>query len=204
MALSEAGAAIGDAEHALAVARPAPDAAPSISNWKLAIYALPSIPIAFLFLPVALLMPPFYASTMHVSLSAVGGFLLLSRGADVILDPLIGKWSDTARSRFGRRKLWMMIGTPILMLGAFVLFMPMVAVSGWYLLFASFIIYAGGSSVGLALFGLGHGDRRDLSRPLAPRGVPRDRRRSRRRTRRIDPGDHRPSSAMASTASRWA
>ena len=124
-------------------------ASAEISNWKLTLYALPSIPIAFLFLPVAMLLPAYYASTLHVSLSAVGGFLLASRMADVIFDPMIGKWSDTSRSRYGRRKFWMAIGTPILMLGSFILFMPMIPVSGWYLLIASFIIYVGGSSVGL-------------------------------------------------------
>lgn len=121
----------------------------TISNWKLTIYSLPSIPIAFLYLPVALLMPAYYASTMHVSLAAVGGFLVLSRVVDVFLDPMIGKWSDSTRSRWGRRKVWMVIGTPILMLGSFLLFMPMIGVSGWYLLIASFVIYAGGSTLGL-------------------------------------------------------
>jgi Na+/melibiose symporter-like transporter len=121
----------------------------TISNWKLTIYSLPSIPIAFLYLPVALLMPAYYASTMHVSLAAVGGFLVLSRVVDVFLDPMIGKWSDSTRSRWGRRKVWMVIGTPILMLGSFLLFMPMIGVSGWYLLVASFVIYAGGSTLGL-------------------------------------------------------
>ncbi|HEY1706890.1 MAG TPA: MFS transporter [Rhizomicrobium sp.] len=150
MALTEVSTAIGEAEHAVADALPAPRNAPDISHGKLALYALPSIPLSFLFLPVALLLPAYYASTMHVSLSAVGGFLLLSRAADVFLDPMIGKWSDASRSRFGRRKLWMMIGTPILMLGAFILFTPMIPVSGWYLLIASFVIYAGGSCYGLS------------------------------------------------------
>src|SRR6202012_1792648 len=89
------------------------------------------------------------AGAMHVSLAGVGGFLLLSRGADVVLDPMIGKWSDATRSRFGRRRLWMMIGTPLLMIGGAMLFMPMTKVNGWYLLAASFVIYAGGSTVGL-------------------------------------------------------
>lgn len=124
-------------------------AAGEVSNWRLTLYALPSIPIAFLFLPVAMMMPAFYASELHVSLAAIGGFLLVSRGLDVILDPMIGKWSDGTRSVLGRRKLWMLMGTPLLMLGAYLLFMPPVAPSGWYLLVASFIIYAGGSTVGL-------------------------------------------------------
>jgi glycoside/pentoside/hexuronide:cation symporter, GPH family len=120
-----------------------------ISTAKLALYSLPSIPIAFLTLPVAFLMPAFYASTLHVSLTAIGGFLVVSRFADVFLDPMIGKWSDTTKSRLGRRKFWMLIGTPILMLGAFLLFIPLFPVNGWYLLVASFVIYAGGSAVGL-------------------------------------------------------
>jgi Na+/melibiose symporter-like transporter len=131
------------------LAEPVSEAVPEVSNGKLAIYALPSIPIAFLFVPVALLVPAFYASAMHVSLGVIGGFLVLSRIADVILDPLIGKWSDTTRSPFGRRKIWMAFGTPILMLGAFLLLVPLVPVGGGYLLVASFVIYAGGSMVGL-------------------------------------------------------
>ena len=79
----------------------------------------------------------------------IGLYLLVSRAADVVLDPMIGKWSDTTRSKFGRRKIWMVIGTPILMLGAFVVFTPMIPVNGVYLLVASFIIYLGGSTVGL-------------------------------------------------------
>lgn len=126
-----------------------PQPAEAISNTGLALYSLPSIPISFLILPVAFLMPAFYASSLHVSLTAIGGFLVVSRFADVILDPMIGKWSDTTKSRLGRRKIWMVIGTPILMLGAFLLFIPMFPVNGWYLLVASFIIYAGGSAVGL-------------------------------------------------------
>jgi GPH family glycoside/pentoside/hexuronide:cation symporter len=122
---------------------------PEIGLRSLVFYALPSLPIAFLSLPVSLLLPTYYASTMGISLSAIGGFLLASRLADVVLDPMIGKWSDQTHSRFGRRKLWMWIGTPILMLGAALLFMPAVRPNGWYLLIASFVIYAGGSTVGL-------------------------------------------------------
>ncbi|HEY1836688.1 MAG TPA: MFS transporter [Rhizomicrobium sp.] len=142
-------AAVTEAERPNAEAATGAALGHTIPNWKLTIYSLPSIPIAFLYLPVALLMPAYYASEMHVSLAAVGGFLVLSRVADVFLDPMIGKWSDSTRSRWGRRKLWMIIGTPILMLGSLLLFMPMIPVGGVYLMVASFVIYAGGSTVGL-------------------------------------------------------
>lgn len=150
MSVSEASVAIGEAEHSIADALPAPRRAPEISNWKLALYALPSIPLSFLYYPAAILMPPFYAREVGISLGAVGLLLLLSRAADVVLDPMIGRWSDMTQSRFGRRKLWMMIGTPILMLGAFLLYIPLVSGAGWYLMLASFVIYAGGSCYGLS------------------------------------------------------
>lgn len=120
-----------------------------VSNIQLGIYALPSLPIAFLFLPVAMMMPAFYASTLEVSLATVGTFLLISRSLDVVLDPMIGKWSDATRSNLGRRKLWMLIGTPFLMVGAYLLFIPPESPTGYYLLIASFVIYLGGSTVGL-------------------------------------------------------
>jgi glycoside/pentoside/hexuronide:cation symporter, GPH family len=141
---------IGEAELAISDAQPASKRAPEVSNWKLAIYALPSIPLSFLFYPAAILMPPFYAREVGVSLAAVGVLLLLSRAADVFLDPMIGRWSDMTQSRFGRRKLWMMIGAPILMLGAFLLYVPLISGAGWYLMLASFVIYAGGSCYGLS------------------------------------------------------
>ena len=115
-----------------------------ISAGKLAIYALPSVTFAFLTVPVYYYLAPFYASSLHVDLAVVGLFLLASRVLDFIIDPMIGKWSDATPSRYGRRKIWMLSGTPILMVGAYLLFMPPVAPNGWYLLVASFIIYAGG------------------------------------------------------------
>jgi Na+/melibiose symporter-like transporter len=106
--------------------------------------------LAFLFLPVATLLPAYYASALHVDLAEVGIFLLASRSLDVVIDPLIGKWSDSTPTRFGRRKLWMWIGTPLIMSGAWLLLMPPIAPNGWYLLAASFVIYVGGSAMGLS------------------------------------------------------
>lgn len=140
---------VAEAGAELVTAPPAPAGASEISSWLLSIYALPSIPIAFLYYPVAILMPNFYASALHVSLTSIGVFLLVSRGIDVILDPMIGKWSDGTRASIGRRKIWMLLGSPLIMVGAYLLFLPPVAPTGWYLLIASFVIYAGGSSVGL-------------------------------------------------------
>jgi Na+/melibiose symporter-like transporter len=99
---------------------------------------------------VATLLPAYYAKALHVDLAEIGIFLLASRSLDVFIDPLIGKWSDSTPARFGRRKLWMWIGTPLIMFGAWLLLMPPIAPNGWYLLLASFVIYVGGSAMGLS------------------------------------------------------
>jgi GPH family glycoside/pentoside/hexuronide:cation symporter len=118
----------------------------------IAIYALPSVTLSFLFVPLVAMLPAFYAQELGMSLAAVGAVLLISRSADLVLDPLIGKLSDTTRSRWGRRKPWMWAGTPVLMIGAALIFMPMpMGMAPWlYLLIASLVIYLGGSILGLS------------------------------------------------------
>ncbi|HRD27403.1 MAG TPA: MFS transporter [Caulobacter sp.] len=119
---------------------------------QLVIYALPSVTLQFLFVPMTALLPAFYARELSMSLATVGGVLLASRMADLVLDPLIGRLSDGTRTRWGRRKPWMVAGTPVLMLGAVLLFMPLSLglAPAWYLLVASMVIYLGGSMLGLA------------------------------------------------------
>lgn len=118
----------------------------------LVIYALPSVTLSFLFVPLVAMLPAFYAQELGLSLTAVGSVLLASRMADLVLDPLIGKLSDATRTSWGRRRPWMIAGTPVLMIGAALVFMPMeIGLSpAWYLLIASFVIYLGGSMLGLA------------------------------------------------------
>ena len=118
--------------------------------WRLAIYGLPALPLAFLFVPLTALLPAFYAQELGVGLNAVGVYLLASRLFDVVIDPVLGRWSDNTRSRFGRRKPWMVIGTPITMLGAWLVFMPPDGASGMHLLIATSVIYLGASILGLA------------------------------------------------------
>lgn len=116
----------------------------------MAVYALPAIPLAFLFVPLTALLPAFYATHLGLGLTAVGTALLLSRMLDLAVDPLLGRLSDTVRTRRGRRKTWMVAATPILMAGAIALFLPPDEVSFAYLFLASSLIYAGASMLGLS------------------------------------------------------
>ena len=123
---------------------------PPIPYWQMAVYALPAIPLSFLYVPLTALLPAFYASHLGLGLTAVGTALLLSRTLDLAVDPWLGRLSDVVQTRRGRRKTWMVAATPILMAGAYALFLPPTEVSFVYLLLTSTLIYAGGSMLGLS------------------------------------------------------
>ena len=109
-----------------------------LSNFVLASYAAPATPLALVGLPMAVYLPPLYADKegFALSLGLVGLLIMLSRFTDVITDPIIGFISDKVRTRWGRRKPFMLVGTPIYMLGIWMLFVPpfkfgMVSLFGW-------------------------------------------------------------------------
>jgi Na+/melibiose symporter-like transporter len=85
------------------------------SKRTLAAFALPGAPILALSLPTIVFLPPHYAAHLGLELAAVSAIFLGARTFDIITDPLIGGWQDRTVSRFGRRRLWLALGTPALM-----------------------------------------------------------------------------------------
>lgn len=59
-----------------------------------------------------------------VPIGVVGAILLVGRVIEAVDDPLIGYWSDTARSRWGRRLPFILFGSPVLALTFFLLWVP--------------------------------------------------------------------------------
>ena len=87
-------------------------------------YSLTDMPVLMSIFPVLVFVPRFYANDMAVPLAVVGTIMLAVRMIDVVTDPLMGYISDHTRSRFGRRRPWIALATPIMMLSIFQLFMP--------------------------------------------------------------------------------
>ncbi len=98
------------------------DQAPS--SKRLAFYALPAIPMAAIALPFYIVVPTFYADHFALSLATIGTLLLAIRLVDAVTDPLFGWLSDRVRSRYGRRRFFFVISTPLTALAAFMLFWP--------------------------------------------------------------------------------
>jgi Na+/melibiose symporter-like transporter len=71
----------------------------------LAAYGSLALPMAAGFLALQVIVPTFYAQALGLSLSAVGGILLVARLWDMITDPLVGFLSDRTPTRWGRRKV---------------------------------------------------------------------------------------------------
>ena len=104
-------------------ADPAKDVAfPWQQGWR---YGLMGLPLAFVALPLYVLLPNHYARNFGVPLAALGAVLLGARLFDAFIDPLIGRWSDRlfARSPFTVLR-WAALAAAVLGAGFALLFFP--------------------------------------------------------------------------------
>ena len=79
----------------------------------LAAYGSLAFPMAAGFIALQVIVPTFYAQALGLSLSAVGGILLVARLWDMVTDPLVGFLSDRTPAHWGRRKLWVIANYPV-------------------------------------------------------------------------------------------
>ncbi|WP_375204086.1 MFS transporter [Hyphococcus sp.] len=106
-------------------------------------YSTPALPLAVMLIPVNAFLPFFYNDVIGISAGLVGMILLYSRLLDVVTDPLVGWISDRTRLKIGRRRTWMLIGVPIFITGAWMMFMPPEEAGVLYLFFATTTVFLG-------------------------------------------------------------
>ena len=56
----------------------------------------------------------FYTDIFGINAAAVGGLFLVTRIIDAVTDPLMGMVADRTKSRFGKFRVWIIFGAPIL------------------------------------------------------------------------------------------
>jgi GPH family glycoside/pentoside/hexuronide:cation symporter len=78
------------------------------------VYALPGLVLAAVGLPLYVYIPKFYTDVVGVSATALGVLILVARMADAVSDPLVGVLSDHTRTRFGRRRPYIALGSILL------------------------------------------------------------------------------------------
>ena len=96
----------------------------ALSRRTLFFYGLTDLPVNMALFPVMVFLPKFYTSEMGVPLVLAANIILLVRIFDVFTDPVMGYISDRTHTRWGRRRPWVALATPILMLCIYMLFLP--------------------------------------------------------------------------------
>lgn len=95
---------------------------------------------------VNFLYPGFLAFTVGLDPKWIGVVMLVSRFWDASIDPFVGYLSDKTKSRFGKRRIYLLIVAPFVLISMYLLFFPyqfssvtlrMVAVIASYLLFTT-------------------------------------------------------------------
>jgi len=115
----------------LATTTPQQDA--PLKKSTLFFYSLTDLPVTMALFPVMVFVPKFYSSDMGVPLALTGTILLIVRIFDVFTDPIAGLLSDRTHTRWGRRRPWIAVATPLLMVAFYMLFLPMPGAGGAYL-----------------------------------------------------------------------
>lgn len=122
---------------------------------QLALFGLPEFAVYLAVIPMSLYVPFFYSRDLGLSITDIGLLLMVARISDVVTDPLIGALSDRTRTRLGRRKPWMLAGTPLMMLSAYQLFAPSGSVDNVYLLVWSALLWFGWTMINIPYYAWG-------------------------------------------------
>lgn len=110
-------------------------------------YGIPTLPIAAFAVPIYIYIPPFYAQELGISLAAIGTVLTLARILDALSWPVIGILSDRLQTRWGRRKPWIAISAPFILIAAVMLCIPPPGSGSLYLFTWSTMIYLASSAL---------------------------------------------------------
>jgi GPH family glycoside/pentoside/hexuronide:cation symporter len=120
------------------------------SNWRLAAFAAPCLPMAALGLPLVIHLPTFYAQVVGIPLQTVGAIFLVVRLLDIGVDPLLGNLMDRTRTRFGRFRPWLVASIIVMALSTYLLFLPPKGVGQVFLTTWLLVVYLGFSMSVLA------------------------------------------------------
>ncbi len=105
------------------------------------------MPIAAVEVPLTTYAPPLYAAIFGFDLVTIGAIFLIVRAWDAVIDPAIGVLSDRTRSRWGRRRPWIVAGAVFFVAGAAGAFFPPRGAGAITLSVALFTLYFGYSMI---------------------------------------------------------
>ena len=112
-------------------------------------FGISALPLSTLALGIFVFLPTVYAESVGIAMGTLGAVLLSTRVWDVISDPLIGWLSDRTRTRFGRRRPWVLLAWAPLAVSIYALFVPPEGVGALYLLVWSLVLFTTGTALSM-------------------------------------------------------
>lgn len=98
--------------------------------WQIALYSSASAGLNILAITIGTWLLYFYAPPpdsgrpTYIPAGIMGILLLIATFWDAAIDPFIGHYSDTLRSRWGRRRPFLVLASPFILLGAILIWTP--------------------------------------------------------------------------------
>ena len=121
-----------------------------LSLGRIVVFALAGLPVGALAAALLIYLPPHLATQLGVPLAVVGAVWAMVRLIDIGFDPVLGMVMDRTRTRIGRYRPWMLVGTPLMMAGVALLFFAPAGIGKGYLVGSLLVLYAAMSILGLA------------------------------------------------------
>ena len=118
-----------------------------ISLPRALVFASAAVPIGALGVAATVHLPRYFAAELGLSLALVGTVFALVRFIDIPIDTAMGLAMDRTKTRFGRYRVWMALGAPVLMLGFYMLLMTGAGDGPLYLGLWLLVMYLGYSGV---------------------------------------------------------
>ncbi len=129
-----------------------------LSFGRIALYSMASAGLNILAITIDTWLLYFYAPPpdsgrpVYLPIALIGVLMTIATIWDAIIDPFIGHWSDTLRSRWGRRKPFLVLASPFILVGAILIWTPpagQVVVTAVYFMFITLMYRTAYSLVGI-------------------------------------------------------
>ena len=104
-------------------------------------YAAPAFALAVVGIPVYVYIPKFYTDVVGINITVLGYIMFSVRLFDAVTDPAIGYISDRTRTRFGRRRPYLAVGSVLVAVAMVLLFNPPAASATLYTAWFGVSIY---------------------------------------------------------------
>ena len=105
-----------------------------LSNRALFGYGISAAPVIYAYVLILIMYMKFASVQLGISTAVIGTIFLAAKVWDAVTDPMVGFLSDRTKSRFGRRRPWILASAPLLALFSIMAWAPPESLEGTQLI----------------------------------------------------------------------